>query len=103
MTGVKLPGWAVFFLPLRAAFCFPAIFPGLLLAHLLREKKQHLALDVGGDAAPALFVAAYRLERSPQQYGHFFLGLAQPLSDVLKVIVFHNLSLSVFASVNLFY
>jgi hypothetical protein len=86
MPELEFPGRTLAFLLNRTLSYVPApaLRPTRPIA--VREKKQHLSLDMNRNFSPALFKALHSLERNSQQLRHLFLGLAQLASNLGKVL-----------------
>ena len=81
MPELEFPGRTMAFLLNRTLSYIPApaLRPTRRIA--MREKKQHLSLDMDRNSSPALFKALYSLERSSQQLGHLFLRFSKTAPD----------------------
>ena len=88
VTGIELPcrtGLSHFFGTLADV---PAVDERTVV--FFGQEKQQLPLDMAGNIAPALFVAANRFQRYPKQCGKLFLGLGQSFSDGSELVFIHS-------------
>lgn len=75
LSSLKLPGWTFFAAADRTFFYYPAWFWFFLFDTDSGQEKEYLPFHMGGNRAPALFIAVYGFNRNANQFSQLLLGL----------------------------
>jgi hypothetical protein len=89
MPELEFPGRTMaFFLNRTLSYIpAPALRPTRRIA--MREKKQHLSLDMNRNFSPSLLVTMHSLNRCTKQLSHLFLRFVEFLADMTEFLSIH--------------